>query len=248
MKAALQALSQKSSVLASSNICSEEDLNTIRHRFQKTLLKNVQRIIEKPKKLEGATTPRFLSLESTISALQGLNISSSQLDFLMADNGATLSAIKDTNTILGYQLHSLIVQSNSTPSEDILDIDINGDVADVAGRRRLIENADAVSAGLESEMKLALAMKLVNAALDTLSMTTDLVAARRILESCADSKDIVLEQDNLQISLSVAYSMLAERLPSVEDLRDYCLITETMNMLLRTKVSYRSRLLLRFEV
>lgn len=229
-------LSSRSAALATLNIISETDLKKMGLLFQKALLKNLQRLIEQPDKLKKHTSALAMSLGSTLDALEAQKVSHSKLDFLIQDRLSLIPAISQENSRLGNQLETLImrVQSECQHTDDVELL--GGDLSTRSGREAILKKALLTSEGLQNEEKLSLGIKLLDSAFAEPPKLDSLLAARKILETCEDSKDVVIVKRGLQINLSAAYTYLAVRLPAVSDFREFCFISETMEVVLRTKV------------
>ncbi|KAF4636308.1 hypothetical protein G7Y89_g1788 [Cudoniella acicularis] len=228
---ALSVLRVKTTILNDLDIISASKLQKLATSFKEYLLDHLKVALKKAVKNISSERKRSraeqpVSLLCAINALFALGVASSELTALKekADLLTTSeSFMADSVLETGRRLETFF----TTHSEDIQNPDfgdkVQGDLSTIYGRQSILEKVRVATASKTEKEKLLLLDSLFGVNLSNLS---DL--------DVRNSHEEEDDQDNA-LDLSMVYSVLCGHLYKATSLRQFCLMSETMELMLRTK-------------
>jgi nucleolar pre-ribosomal-associated protein 2 len=207
-------------------VISKKDLDNTSAAFKDGLLAQLKEILHKSRKEKSSKSKTCQTSQTTINlfilsimdALAALGVDSSKLSELEDDAKAFCTSVQDTD-----------------------------DITTVLGRQSIREKTLASTTGKEKQEKLKLLDSIFGPGLVGLTQLDKLQAARQVIVSIEDTRKSKEEEDNKEddetntgdeFTLSEAYSILCGNLWKVSGIRQFCIISETLELMLQTKVSH----------
>lgn len=227
------------------------DLDSISSAFTEELLDQLKEILHESRKEESSKRKtgklaEHLTILSIIDALGALGVESSKLTELEDDAKAFCALVQDTELHIGKRFETfLAVHESNVIDEDLL----GGDVSTVNGRLSITQKTVASMAGKDKMAKLKLLDSIFGPDLEGLNRLDKLLAARQVIISVEDTRKSSQREDGNEedekedgdgFDLSEAYSILCSNLWKVPGVRQFCVISETLELMLRTKVNSHS--------
>jgi len=229
-------------------VITKDDLDASVAAFRDGLLEQLKDILHKSRK-EKSSKPKAshnsqnLTILSIIDALSALGIDSSKLATVKDDAKAFCTSVQDNELQIGKRLETfLAVHGPDTIDEKLL----VGDVSTVIGRQSINQTTIASMVGSDKQMKLKLLDSIFGPGFIGLGRLDKLLAARQVIVSIEDTRKSAegedRNEDNEQegrkeFDLSEAYSILCGKLWKVSGVRQFCVISETLELMLRAKVT-----------
>lgn len=230
-------------------VISKEDLDSTSGAFKDDLLAQLKEILHKSRKVkssksETSQTTIHLFILSIMDALAALGVDSSKLSELEDDAKAFCASVQDTELRIGKRLETFMaIHGPNVISEDLL----GGDITTVLSRQSIREKTLASTTGKEKQERLKLLDSIFGPGLVGLTQLDKLLAAQQVIVSIEDTRRSKEEEENNEddetntgdeFNLSEAYSILCGSLWKVSGIRQFCIISETLELMLRTKVSH----------
>lgn len=223
------------------DVIPKKDLDKTTKRFEEGLLDQLRRILNNARK-ENSSQSAHLTILSIIDALSALGVDSSKVAELGDDATAFCSSVQDTELHIGKRLETFMaVHGSSVIDEELL----VGDVSTLTGRQSITQKTVAAMVGKDKLAKLKLLDSIFGPGLVSLKRLDKLLAARQVIMSIEDHRKSTKEEDQDEddekeseggFDLSEAYSILCGNLWKVSGIRQFCIISETLELMLRTKV------------
>lgn len=223
------------------DVIAKKDLDKATKRFKEGLLDQLRRILHISRE-ENLSQSAHLSILSIIDALSALGVDSSKVAELGDDATAFCASVQDTELHTGKRLETFMaVHGSSVIDEELL----VGDVSTVIGRQSITQKTVASMVGKDKQAKLKLLDSIFGPGLVGLKKLDKLLAARQVIISIEDHRKSTKEEDQDEddekenesgFDLSEAYSILCGNLWKVSGIRQFCVISETLELMLRTKV------------
>jgi nucleolar pre-ribosomal-associated protein 2 len=223
------------------NVIPKKDLEKATKRFKEGLLDQLKRILCNAQDEKPSQSAEQLSILSIIDALSALGVDSSKVAELGNDATAFCASVQDTELHIGKRLETFMAVHGSTVIEEEL---LSGDVSTITGRQSITQKTVAAMVGKDKQGKLKLLDSIFGPGLVGLGKLDKLLAARQVIMSTEDhrksSKGEGQDEDDEKESengfdLSEAYSILSSYFWKVSGIRQFCIISETLELMLRTK-------------
>jgi nucleolar pre-ribosomal-associated protein 2 len=244
--AALFIFQAKATPLDDQKIISRDDLDSITGTFKSGLLQQLKEFLhrtrkEKSAKRQTSQLTEHLTILSIMDALGALGVDPSKVAELVNDAKAFCSWVQDTELHIGKRLETfLAVHGPNIIEEELLE----GDVSTVNGRQSITQKVLASVNSKDKLDKLKLLDSIFGPGLVGLSRLDKLLAARQVIVSMEDTRKAAEEEENEDdkkeagagLDLSEAYSILCSTLWKVSGIRQFCIISETLELMLKTKV------------
>lgn len=247
----------KEAALNELNLMSHEDLSAVIDFFKKSLLAQLKALLKTAKQSAkpGSEAIGHIGLLSIIEALASVGVDGSKLAELRSNAMMFIESIKDTENEVASRLEAFISVNARDIDGCLVDGQLNGDISTVYGRQGVINKADAVMAEGNQEEKLELlrTLFLQNRSASLLQLD-NLLAIKCIISACKglsifgilkrkanflDARRSSEEDEGADpFDLSMAYSKLCDQLREASSVRQFLLISEIMEMMLRTKVCF----------
>jgi nucleolar pre-ribosomal-associated protein 2 len=233
-------------------VISKKDLDNTSAAFKDGLLVQLKEILHKSRKEKSSKSKTCQTSQTTINlfilsimdALAALGVDSSKLSELEDDAKAFCTSVQDTELHIGKRLETFMaIYGPNVISEDLL----ADDITTVLGRQSIREKTLASTTGKEKQEKLKLLDSIFGPGLVGLTQLDKLQAARQVIVSIEDTRKSKEKEDNKEddetntgdeFTLSEAYSILCGNLWKVSGIRQFCIISETLELMLQTKVSH----------
>jgi nucleolar pre-ribosomal-associated protein 2 len=250
--AALSMFNARAAPLNDLKVIIKDDLDNTTKVFQKGLLDQLKKILHNfgKRKSSKAKTGRFieqLTILSIIDALTALGVGSPKLAKLEDDAKAFCSVVQDSELHIGKRLETFMAVHRADAIEEEL---LGGDVSTVIGRQSITQKTVASTTSKDKRAKLKLLDSIFGPGLVGLSRLDKLLAARQVIISIKDIPKSTEKEDLNEVNekenegcldLSEAYSILCGNLWKVSGVRQFCIISETLELMLRTMVDSLSR-------
>jgi nucleolar pre-ribosomal-associated protein 2 len=246
--AAFSMFHARSAPLNDLEVIKKENLDCVTNNFKDGLLAQLKDILhkarkEKSSKRKTGEATEHLSIFAIIDALSALGVDSSKLVELEDEAKAFYSSAEDTELHIGKRLETfMMVHGPNIVGEELL----GGDVLTMIGRQSIARKTLASTTGKDKQAKLKLLDSIFGLGLVGLTRLDRLLAARQVIISIEDirkpaeddeQKEDDEKYDGEGFNLSEAYSILCGNLWKVSGIRQFCVISETLELMLRTKVS-----------
>ncbi|KUJ15450.1 uncharacterized protein LY89DRAFT_619376 [Mollisia scopiformis] len=219
---ALVAFREKEMALNDHDIILRDDLESITATFREALLIQLKQHLE----TEVHQISTEIAMVSLIDALAALGVDASKLASL-EDMGDQFEGFEDNELNTRSRLQAFIAIYGR---EDIEHIDLRGDATTIVGRESIVKRTQGATKGRNNAQKLEL-LQAVMAGDATL--LDELLSTRQIISSIEDVRGH--KEDSESFTLSDAYTILAEQLTKVTEIRQFCLISETLELMLKSK-------------
>jgi nucleolar pre-ribosomal-associated protein 2 len=254
--AAFSIFQTRATPLDDMKVITKDDLDTSMATFKDGLLEQLKDILHKSRKDKsnklkaGQKTERLMVL-GIIDALAAVGIDSSKLAALEDDAKAFCTSVQDTELQIGKRLETFLAVHGPDVIEEKL---LAGDVSTVNGRQSITQTTIASMIGKDKQTKLKLLDSIFGPGLIGLVRLDKLLAARQVIISIEDARKSAEGEDQNEekekeggtgFDLSEAYSILCGNLWKVSGVRQFCVISETLELMLRTKVTSLTSHLLR---
>ncbi|KAH6672915.1 Urb2/Npa2 family-domain-containing protein [Halenospora varia] len=245
----LSVLRSKSMVLNDLDIISTTKLEKLSASLKEYLLDHFKILLKKAiksssKSASNSSANESIALLCTMDALAALGVTSLELQAL-EERAKTLanSESSKANDVLetGNRLDTFMTTHSEVIRLEDFGEQIHGNISTVYGRQSILEKVRAATSGKVEESKLLLLHSIFGAGFANMHHLDKLLAARYVIASCEDTRrprtgdDDDKDFENQPFDLSFAYSALCGHLWKATDLRQFCLISETMELMLRTK-------------
>jgi nucleolar pre-ribosomal-associated protein 2 len=249
--AALCGFHARAAPLNDLEVITKQDLEICTSAFLDGLLAQLRDVLHKSRKgklrkQKTSQVTAHLTIFSIIDALSALDVDSSNLAELGDDAKAFCASVQDTDIHIGKRLETFMtVHGPKMIGEEVLE----GDVSTVHGRQSIKEKTLASIAGKDKQEKLKLLDSVIGPGLIGLTRLDKLLAARQIIISIEDTRKPAEDEQQKEdgentlengFDLSEAYSILCGNLWKVVGIRQFCIISETLELMLRTKVNSSS--------
>jgi nucleolar pre-ribosomal-associated protein 2 len=246
--AALSMFNARAAPLNDLKVIIKGDLDNTTKAFRKGLFDQLEKILhssgkKKSSKVKTSQTIEHLTILSIIDALTALGVGSSKLAKLEGDAKAFCSVVQDSELHIGKRLETFMaVHRADLIGEELL----GGDVSTVIGRQSITQETVASMTGKDKQAKLKLLDSIFGPGLVGLSRLDKLLAARQVIISIKDIPKSTEKEDPNEVNekeneryfdLSEAYSILCGNLWKVSGVRQFCVISETLELMLRTMVN-----------
>ncbi|RFU34601.1 hypothetical protein B7463_g1738, partial [Scytalidium lignicola] len=197
--------------------------------YSSALLSKFKTLLHKPSKYNSDDSARSLSLLSTMSALEAVGFDEKKLAKRVEDAQACITSMHDLHLDLGKELATFMAAHTH------LETPFQGLATAASGRRTVCASTSGLLEGLDEDGKLQVLRSLMEEAFDGPDSLENLLAARHIIVSCQDTRRSNDASEDVEYDLSVTYSQLCSHMWKTTSIRQFCLITEIMEMMLRTK-------------
>jgi len=238
---ALSIFQSRANPLNDLNVIPKKDLDKTTKRFKEGLLDQLQISLQNARD-NSSQFSEHLAILSIIDALSALGVDSSKVAELGDNATAFCASVRETELHIGKRLETFMAVHGSDVIEEGL---LVGDVSTVTGRQSITQKTVAAMVGKDKQAKLKLLDSIFGPGLAGLKRLDKLLAARQVIMSIEDhrksSKEEGQDEDDEKESesgfdLSEAYSILCGNLWKVSGIRQFCIISETLELMLRTKV------------
>jgi nucleolar pre-ribosomal-associated protein 2 len=227
-------------------VITKDNLGSFTNTFEDELLHQMKEILQTSRKerFSKRQTSQFtehLTILSIIDALGALRVDSSKLAGLEDDAKAFCLLTQDTQLHIEKRLETFFAVHGSDVIEEEL---LGGDVSTVNGREAITQKTVASMTGKDKQAKLKLLDSIFGPGLVGLARLDKLLAARQVIISIEETRKSgekegngdEEKEDGAGFDLSEAYSILCGNSWKVSGVRQFCVISETLQLMLRTKV------------
>jgi nucleolar pre-ribosomal-associated protein 2 len=234
---ALAAFHEKEMALNDHDIIRREDLEDLTASFTVSLVNQLKTTLAFDEDDEQGL--KELVVISIVDYLTILGVDAKSLTSLESVGGRFISNVGDkvnARTCLSNFLEAHGIEATSGPRKQY------GDVTSINGRDIILQRTRAAIAGKDNQQKLDLLQSMLTGNKegeddqDTLHWSKDLsklLAVRFIVASIEEMKG--QKRVSETFGLPAAYTILAEHFPKVTEIREFCLISETLELMLKTK-------------
>jgi nucleolar pre-ribosomal-associated protein 2 len=258
----LTAFHSKAKALDDLGIIQGDKLENLGMAFQKCLVEQLGGLLVHEPNIGESNTlghiqrSRYLLILSIIDALSALDVESKLLVEIAENLKAFAATVVETELNVGQRLRVFMAKHGPKAIEEDTEISLTGDVSDFYSRQLIMERARAGAVGLNNKQKLEYLNDIFGTSLSRLDNLDRLLCARTIIEmidgmcSLLSGSISVLRQldvgqsseekgtnDTEEFDLTEAYSILCGQLWKSCGVRQFCIIAETLQLMLRTKVS-----------
>jgi nucleolar pre-ribosomal-associated protein 2 len=259
----ITAFHSKAKALDDLGIIQGDKLENLTMAFQKCLVEQLGGlVVHEPKLLDESNTlehiqrSMYLLILSIIDALSALGVDSKLLAEIAENLKAFAATVVETELNVGQRLRVFMAKHGPKAIEEDTEISLTGDVSDFYSRQLIIERARAGAVGLNDKQKLEYLNNIFGTSLSRLDNLDRLLCARTIIEMidgmCSllpGSISVLIQldvsqsskekgtKDSEEFDLMEAYSILCGQLWKSSGVRQFCIIAETLQLMLRTKVS-----------
>ncbi|CAG8960652.1 hypothetical protein HYFRA_00013530 [Hymenoscyphus fraxineus] len=237
----LGALQIKSASMGDLDIISASKFQKLNTSFKESLLTHMHIVIGKltkklAKESSSGKPEHLLSLHCILDALSNLGVSTSELVGLQEPANVLLQSanfMSGDELETGKKLQTFMTTHSESSNESALFSLTQGSVSSVYGRQAISDKVHAAIFGKDQVSRLRLLGSFFGSELDTLER---LLALRHLVASCEDTRRPSDDDDEIDsFDMSTAYSILCANMWKVKDLRQFSLISEIMELMLRTK-------------
>ncbi|KAH8596936.1 Urb2/Npa2 family-domain-containing protein [Bisporella sp. PMI_857] len=226
LEVTLNSFAAKRNALDELGILSSGDMASMTESFRRALLKQLERSIKKAKKHTG--DEQFRLIDFIIDALTAVGVDEVKLAALSNDAKNFALSLDMSESDLGSRISNFFSTHVRNEDGEIIDTRIGGDVASVSSRHALIKRLEAALDGKDQDDRLEILESLYRGS-SLVDQLDTLLAAKNIIASYSR----IVEDDSFD--LSSAYSELCKHMLQAKGYRQFAIITETMEMILRTK-------------
>lgn len=245
----LSVLRSRSIVLNDLNIISTNKLDKLSASLKEYLLDHFRALLKKAIKSSSKSESKSFANESiallcTIDSLNTLGVTSTELQ-VIGEKAKKLANLESSKAGDVLETRNRLNTFMTTHSESIrlenVGERIQGDISTIYGRQSILENVRAATSGKDEKSKLLLLHSIFGTGLANMHHLDKLLAARYVIASCEDTRRPQTEDgddrefENQPFDLSSAYSALCGHLWKTTSLRQFCLLSEIMELMLRTK-------------
>ncbi|KAK2629876.1 hypothetical protein QTJ16_000696 [Diplocarpon rosae] len=225
---ALKAFRDKATVLHQLDVIDKGVLDCVVTSFKACTLAQLKNIL---RSFEKGNDSDYMLVNSIIDGLSTLGVEGSELVGLEDDAVAYITSVGKTNVQFGERLQTFFVTHRAG---DIDQSHLEGDVTEsLYVLRSMTERANAALSGKNDQQKLELLREVLEKG--ELERLDKLLAAREIVKSISDTRRGQDEDDSENFDLTEAYNILATYLPQSTDIRQFYMVSETLELILRTK-------------
>lgn len=255
---ALDALSQAvatmlishSATLDKYNIVSTTDCENIISAYRSAVMTRFKGLLQKPSKYKSNDDANSMSLLSTISALEAVGFDDKKMAKRVNDVVACLDSMHKLSLDVGRELSTFMAAHTH------LETPFQGLATTISGRQTVYAGTLRLIGTLGENKKLGVLNSLLEEAFDGPDTLENLLAAKDIIVSCQgifffhsvsssesinwdiDSRKHTDASEAPEYDLSAAYSKLTDHMWKATSFRQFSLITEIMEIMLRTKVCH----------
>jgi nucleolar pre-ribosomal-associated protein 2 len=249
--AAISAFHARATSLNDLEVIRKEDLDRRTSAFKEGLLAQLKEIFQKfrkgkSRKRKTSQATEHLSIFSIINALSALGADSSKLAELEDDAKAFCASVQGSEVDIGRRLETFMaIHRSNVIGEELL----GGDISTVNGRQSIKEKTLASTVGKNKQEKLKLLESIFGPGLVGLTRLDKLLAAQQVIILIEDTRKPTEDEEQQEDSetniedgfdLSEAYSILCGNLWKATGVRQFCIISETLELMIRTKVNFSS--------
>ncbi|KAE8452486.1 hypothetical protein EG329_000388 [Mollisiaceae sp. DMI_Dod_QoI] len=231
IEVALVVFHEKEMALNDHDIILRDDLESVTETFKAALLTRLQQLLETDIQNSDQKLTQ-LAMISVIDALVAIKIDGSRLASLQTETQEFIETVGDDELNVKSQLEAFMMIHRPG---DIEQSELRGDATTILGRESIIERVQAATKGMKNPQKLELLRQVIASNLSCLEILDELFAIRLIIMSIEDEKGRKGQDGGF--TLSSAFTILAEHLPKVIEIRQFCLISETLELMLKTKAA-----------
>ncbi|EKD14023.1 uncharacterized protein L3040_007970 [Drepanopeziza brunnea f. sp. 'multigermtubi'] len=215
---ALSAFREKATVLQGVDTISQEDLHSVTTSFNNGIFVRLEDVLQKS---EGWPEDDCLLVLSIIDALSTLGVEKPRLAGLEVSN-----FVSNADPHYGERLATFIFAHGS---EEIGPEQLEGDVARPFPIR---ERTRSAVSGKSEQEKLDILRDILDAGLERLDK---LLVARELIKSVEDTQKPKDDKATEAFDLTEGYNILATFLPQCTNIRQFYMISETLELILKTK-------------
>ncbi|KAK6585951.1 hypothetical protein PZA11_001008 [Diplocarpon coronariae] len=225
---ALKALREKAKVLHKVDVIDEGVLDSVIASFKICSLAQLSKVL---RSFEKGNDGDYMLVNSIVDALSTLGVEGSQLASLEDDAAAYVASVGKTNFQFGERLQTFFVTYGAG---DIDQSQLEGDVTEsLYVLRSITDRTKAAILGKNDQQKLELLREVLDKG--GLERLDKLLAAREIVRSINDTRRGQDEDDTETFDLTEAYNIMATYLPHCTDIRQFYMISENLELILKTK-------------
>jgi hypothetical protein len=246
----LTALAAKVDSLNDLDIIASKDLTSITENFKDTLLASLNACL-RTNKLKGELKRQ--SIICTLDALEALGIDGVKLNSIIQDAKSFILTLKDIEKEVVEHLDDFMARHARDKDDEAVDIKLGGNVKTMYGRQAILDKVQAIVKGKDQDDKLELLESLSVCRPSTLNPPEQLLSIYHVIKLCAGPykrsmvhhiKELTLidrkpsddDEEDLY-DLSSAYAELCAVIWKTDNILQFSLISETLEDMLRTKVS-----------
>ncbi|TVY34122.1 Nucleolar pre-ribosomal-associated protein [Lachnellula occidentalis] len=178
---------------------------------------------------------KSLLLFCTIDALTSFGVTPSDLAGFKDAAISFASQPENTTFAVGKRLDVFMSIQAGEVGKSNFGTRVKGDLTTVYGREAIMAKVQAATSAKSEKSKLKLLDSIFGEGLVGLTQTDKLLAAQHVIMSCEDVRRSDEGEDENKLDLSMAYSILCGHLWKATEIRLFCIISEMMELMLRTK-------------
>ncbi|RDW64953.1 hypothetical protein BP6252_10604 [Coleophoma cylindrospora] len=230
----MRALKPKAQALSDLGIIDLADFESLLSKLQQSLQHQLKKQVRK----EGTQVEESDALEilCVVGALDVIGPDASKLA-KFTDDIKTYSFRQEKSQ---YEVSSrlqrfLASQAPPTHKYEDLESKIGGDITTVTGRKSVLDMASVLTKNATEVQKLALLQQLLGDDWKGLKRLDTTFAIKNLIASCEDTNTSREDANTASVNLSVVYAALCGEFMKNTSVRQFCLLAETMELMLRTK-------------
>ncbi|KAG9239698.1 Urb2/Npa2 family-domain-containing protein [Amylocarpus encephaloides] len=244
-------LFEKSAPLFKAEITSHSDFldllvlfkNNLLLQLKKTL-KHIESMSLKAVELDQpeARSALAMTVICLVDAISSLGVAPDDLSPYKKYAKKAVAAMNLSNSTEYLEAEKRLETLLAAGGDDPLD-QLTGDVSTLYGRQELLKKTQAAFVGKDQTDKLKFLNSIISPRDKSLPRLDQLMVARQVILSCGDSRKRRQEDEEDdeegdeedELNLSIVYTGICGKLWKSKELRQFCLTSETMEMMLRTK-------------
>ncbi|KAH8820032.1 Urb2/Npa2 family-domain-containing protein [Xylogone sp. PMI_703] len=212
------------------SVVSTSEYEDIISTYRSALLSRLKSLLHKPGKYDNDDSARSLLLLATLNALETVGVDEGKLSKRAEDAQACVASMNERNLEIGRELGTFMAAHTH------LETPFQGLATTTSGRKAISVSTLGLLDGLDEYGKLQVLQSLLEEAFDGPDALENLLAARQIIASCQDVRRANhTSSEEPDYDLSETYSQLCSRMWKTTSVRQFCLITEIMEVMLRIK-------------
>ncbi|CCU77059.1 hypothetical protein BGHDH14_bghG003293000001001 [Blumeria hordei DH14] len=241
---ALVELRKKSSILNQQDIFSKEDFETTIQNLREYTLVRLKSSLNKFQKACVQTSQNSNGEDAgiiiIINSLIALGVTADQLANIDSESQELLNSESD----IGRRLNTLLCIYSKRYEHEDFGLKWQQAVALRSRREEIKQVTEAVVSCEDNENKLKMLSKVLGASCEDFNGSDKLLAVRHLIISIEDTKikkiddmstNLVNSSDHTEYDLTTVYIQLCTMLRKSQDVLSFCIISESLDIMLRTK-------------
>ncbi|CZR58084.1 uncharacterized protein PAC_07974 [Phialocephala subalpina] len=229
IEVALVAFHEKEMALNDQDIIPRDDIESITKSFTEALVNQLKPLLTAD---HGSRSQKsaYLGMGSIINALAALDVDALHVSKLENQVQEFIARDDESGSDLKARLGAFM---RIHSSDGTIESDLGGDVTTVSGRDLILQRTEAALVNKDHQQKLDLLQSIIDSDSTSLDQLDKLLAARHAINAIV--KDKAPKGESGKFTLSQGFTILAEYLSKATEIRQFCLISETLELMLKTE-------------